>query len=64
MDPLPLPGALPVAYEIRPPLLIMNSEAFTVWKDHFELLEQLVTDWRKSGDEAASLITIGPSHFP
>ncbi|KAF8760316.1 Glutaminyl-tRNA synthetase, non-specific RNA binding region part 1 [Rhizoctonia solani] len=59
MDPLPLPGTLPVAYETRPPLLIMNSEGFTLWKEHFEVLQQVVSDWRKSGgDECASLVTI------
>ncbi|KAF8681161.1 Platelet-activating factor acetylhydrolase, isoform II [Rhizoctonia solani] len=59
MDPLPLPGTLPVAYETRPPLLIMNSEGFTLWKEHFEVLQQVVFDWRKSGgDECASLVTI------
>ncbi|KAG8714598.1 hypothetical protein FRC11_007850 [Ceratobasidium sp. 423] len=55
LDPLPLP----IAYEARPPLLIMNSESFTLWKEHFAVLEQVVADWRKSGgDECASLITI------
>ncbi|KAH7343957.1 platelet-activating factor acetylhydrolase, isoform II-domain-containing protein [Rhizoctonia solani] len=66
MDPLPLPGTLPVAYEARPPLLIMNSEAFTLWKEHFAVLQQVVADWRKSGgDECASLVTIVRSqhHF-
>lgn len=65
IEPLPLPGTLPVAYETRPSLLIMNSEGFTLWKDHFEMLEQLVRDWRKSGDECASLVTIARSqhHF-
>ncbi|CUA70329.1 hypothetical protein RSOLAG22IIIB_00686 [Rhizoctonia solani] len=59
MEPLPLPGTLPVAYETRPSLLIMNSEGFTLWKEHFAMLEQVVADWRKSGgDECASLVTL------
>ncbi|KEP55677.1 platelet-activating factor acetylhydrolase [Rhizoctonia solani 123E] len=66
MDALPLPGTLPIAYEARPPLLIMNSEPFTLWSEHFAVLEQVVADWRKSGgDEYASLVTIVRSqhHF-
>ncbi|KAG8711424.1 hypothetical protein FRC08_015913 [Ceratobasidium sp. 394] len=58
LDPLPLPGTLPVAYADRPPLLIMNSEGFTLWKEHFEMLEQLVTDWRHQKHECATLVTI------
>ncbi|KAG9085564.1 hypothetical protein FS749_004325 [Ceratobasidium sp. UAMH 11750] len=59
LDPLPLPGTLPVAYPDRPPLLIMNSEGFTLWKEHFEMLEQLVIDWRQQKHECATLVTIG-----
>ncbi|KAG8763090.1 hypothetical protein FRC12_008721 [Ceratobasidium sp. 428] len=65
LDPLPLPGTLPIAYPNRPPLLIMNSEGFTLWKEHFEMLEQLVADWRHQKHECATLVTIVRSkhHF-
>ncbi|CAE6405244.1 unnamed protein product [Rhizoctonia solani] len=59
MDPLPLPGTLPITYEARPPLLIMNSEGFTLWKEHFAVLQEVVSDWRNSGgEECASLVTL------
>lgn len=59
LEPLPLPGNLPIAHDNRPPLLVMNSEGFTLWKDHFTMLEELVSDWRQSGEDAAALVTIG-----
>ncbi|KAG9105985.1 hypothetical protein FRC07_009033 [Ceratobasidium sp. 392] len=58
LEPLPLPGTLPLAYADRPPLLIMNSEGFTLWNEHFEMLQQLVADWRHQKHECASLVTI------
>ncbi|KAG8745764.1 hypothetical protein FRC10_007025 [Ceratobasidium sp. 414] len=61
LDPLPLPGTLPVAYGDRPPLLIMNSEGFTLWKEHFEMLEQLIADWRRQKDECATLTFTTPA---
>ncbi|QRV87493.1 hypothetical protein RhiJN_15511 [Ceratobasidium sp. AG-Ba] len=65
LEPLPLPGTLPVAYTDRPPLLIMNSEGFTLWKDHFQALQDLVKDWRHQKQECATLVTIVRSqhHF-
>jgi platelet-activating factor acetylhydrolase len=48
LDPIPSPG--PNFYtkyqqENRPPLLVLNSETFTVWEEHFERLQNAVANW-------------------
>ncbi|KZS98040.1 hypothetical protein SISNIDRAFT_481904 [Sistotremastrum niveocremeum HHB9708] len=51
LDPLPSPGPLPTHtgdFE----LLILNSEGFTLMKEHFERLVDLISAWRNAMKEA------------
>jgi len=41
-------------------MLFINSEQFTVWKDHFKRLLQLVAEWTATADKTdPTLLTIG-----
>jgi platelet-activating factor acetylhydrolase len=58
LDPLPSPG--PVLSTDRqspstcPKLTVINSEGFTLWRDHFKRVEEMVPEWPGS-----TLLTIG-----
>ncbi|KAF9006574.1 platelet-activating factor acetylhydrolase, isoform II-domain-containing protein [Cyathus striatus] len=43
------------------PMLVLNSETFTVWKDHFERLENIVHLWGPSGGKILTLV--GSEHI-
>lgn len=51
MEPLPSPGPSPV-HSSPPPLLVINSEAFTLWTAHFARLHAMVDLWN---DEQTAL---------
>ncbi|KAF8309324.1 hypothetical protein DL93DRAFT_2085733 [Clavulina sp. PMI_390] len=64
VDPVPTPGPIPLtapnpldpsAPLTRPPLAVINSERFTLWKEHFGKLCDLAGGWRteKDVDETA-----------
>ena len=40
----------------HPRMLVINSETFTVWKDHFARLQEVVKGWEP---EEKSIITLG-----
>ena len=42
---------------LLPEILVVNSEAFTIWKDHFERLEDILNTW----GPRATLLTLGKS---
>ncbi|KAI0959683.1 hypothetical protein AcW1_004440 [Taiwanofungus camphoratus] len=50
LEPLPSPGPAPHAEATRdaraPKILVVNSEEFTLWKDHFTRVEDVVRRWR------------------
>lgn len=33
----------------RPRMLVINSEAFTLWKDHYARLQKVVAEWEPQG---------------
>ncbi|KAI0265829.1 platelet-activating factor acetylhydrolase, isoform II-domain-containing protein [Gloeopeniophorella convolvens] len=57
LEPLPAPGPEPFADQEtplqHPKLMIINAEGFTLWKDHFKRIEDVVPTWPGS-----SLFTI------
>jgi platelet-activating factor acetylhydrolase len=40
----------------HPRMLVINSETFTVWKDHFARLQEVIKGWEP---EEKSIITLG-----
>jgi platelet-activating factor acetylhydrolase len=58
LEPLSSPGPEPFTNqgsEIRhPKLMVINAEGFTLWKDHFKRLEEIVPAWPES-----FLVTVG-----
>ena len=58
LEPLPSPGPEPFigrhSPSKHPKLMVINSEGFTLWKDHFKRVEQVVPAWPGS-----TLLTIG-----
>ena len=59
LEPLPSPGPLPhhrFEEGRLPNILVINSEKFTLWKDHFERLTELGKSWTESQWQ---LLTIG-----
>ncbi|KAF8341521.1 uncharacterized protein EI90DRAFT_1747341 [Cantharellus anzutake] len=61
VDPVPSPGPLPATAFERPPLAVINSEGFTLWKEHFKLLRDIVSHWKTEAGASATLMTIGTS---
>lgn len=72
LEPLPSPG--PTLYQIEssvadgrretPLLLVLNSEAFTLWEDHFDRLKGIVESWNSaSGGQPAGTDDSGPAHL-
>lgn len=41
-----------------PRMLVINSEAFTVWKSHYERLREVVAHWEPQGGR---ILTLGKS---
>ncbi|OCH92195.1 hypothetical protein OBBRIDRAFT_727394 [Obba rivulosa] len=66
LEPFPSPGPNPHLEATRgphmPKILIINSEAFTLWKSHFARLQEVMQTWRESkGDGSgagADLLTL------
>ncbi|EMD40879.1 hypothetical protein CERSUDRAFT_121514 [Gelatoporia subvermispora B] len=58
LEPLPSPGSVPNHDATRGPhmprILIINSEAFTLWKTHFARLQELIQTWRDAGADVGS----------
>jgi platelet-activating factor acetylhydrolase len=58
LEPLPSPGPEPFPERHSPwkhlKLMVINSEEFTVWEDHFKRVEEVVPAWPGS-----TLLTIG-----
>lgn len=56
LEPLPTPGPTPWQVETSlsqsprpiPKLLLLNSEGFTLWEDHFVQLQKLVDVWKQA----------------
>lgn len=77
IDPVSTPGPIPhtapnsqdpSAPRTRPPLAIINSERFTLWKEHFVRLCEIADGWRSKAEDGseengAALMTIGTSGF-
>ncbi|KAG2013287.1 hypothetical protein CC2G_010216 [Coprinopsis cinerea AmutBmut pab1-1] len=40
----------------HPRMLVINSETFTLWKDHFARLEEIVKGWEPEGGRIATLV--------
>ena len=56
-------GALPDIRQLKtnvdhPSMLVINSETFTLWKDHYARLQEVVAGWEPQGDR---ILTIGNS---
>jgi len=54
----PLPGFCPPLEGSRPPIIVLNSEAFTLWSDHFEQLYEMVKSWKTAQASHGTLLTI------
>lgn len=39
----------------HPRMLVINSETFTLWKDHFERLQEVVSGWEPHGGRILTL---------
>ncbi|KAI0089141.1 platelet-activating factor acetylhydrolase, isoform II-domain-containing protein [Irpex rosettiformis] len=65
MDPLTSPGPIPYMPEVSsvpgekgsetPRLLVINSEGFTLWDEHFDRLKEVVKGWNKGPSQSQSL---------
>ena len=42
-----------------PPALCVNSEGFTLWKDHFERLRSIMANWGSSATSSSSASSSG-----
>ncbi|KAJ3538581.1 hypothetical protein NM688_g6497 [Phlebia brevispora] len=62
LEPLPSPGPAPLRVEssfssqprLPPELLVINSETFTLWKEHFPKLEDIVNIWNNSAEDQSN----------
>jgi len=58
LEPLPTPGPTPRVEATRdsraPQVLIINSEEFTLWRDHFARLQKVVHEWRQPNSPSSS----------
>jgi len=59
LEPLATPGPAPHVEATRdsraPTILVINSEEFTLWKDHFDRLQDVVRTWRQDIKEANNI---------
>ena len=58
MEPLPSPGPAPV-HSASPPLLVVNSEDFTFWTEHFARLRAMVDLWTTTKDDSSASSEFG-----
>ncbi|KAF9495463.1 hypothetical protein BDN71DRAFT_1482722 [Pleurotus eryngii] len=71
LEPLPTPGPSPysstnLANAIKsgeieqarshPRILVINSERFTLWKDHFSRLQDVIKEWEPRGESILTII--------
>ncbi|KAF9464383.1 platelet-activating factor acetylhydrolase [Collybia nuda] len=60
LEPLPSPGPVPLIHahddNRLPRLLVMNSETFTLWKDHYSRLQDVVNMWEPQGQRIMTLV--------
>ncbi|PPQ64631.1 hypothetical protein CVT24_008368 [Panaeolus cyanescens] len=52
---------------IHPRMLVINSETFTIWKDHFARLQEVVAHWEPNGGHIMTLVDsqhVSFSDFP
>lgn len=67
MDPLPSPG--PELYQSKeqpqepPKVLVINSEAFTLWKDHFSRLQDVMSVWEPQGQRILTIRAFSKNHI-
>ncbi|KAF9453028.1 hypothetical protein P691DRAFT_659435 [Macrolepiota fuliginosa MF-IS2] len=54
-------GSIPKLPQDPPQLFVINSETFTIWKDHFARLQEIVATWEPQGRRIATLI--GSKHI-
>lgn len=62
LEPLPSPGPTPLQVKVSlletprpiPRLLLLNSEGFTLWTDHFARLKELSAIWKQSDSDRTS----------
>lgn len=45
------------AYSPLPRILVLNSETFTLWRDHYQRLQDIIRNWEPHGQR---IITLGP----
>ncbi|CAA7260046.1 unnamed protein product [Cyclocybe aegerita] len=50
----------PNGRSLHPRMLVINSEAFTIWKDHFARLQEVVAGWEPEGGKILTLV--GSAH--
>ncbi|KAG5633990.1 hypothetical protein H0H81_004006, partial [Sphagnurus paluster] len=65
LEPLPEPGPLPLETlrqgalidndKTHPQMLVINSEVFTLWKDHYARLENIMRVWEPQGKRILTL---------
>lgn len=53
LEPLSSPGPVPTIGHHPPQLCVINSEGFTLWKDHFERLSEVVRAWHLGNSKSA-----------
>lgn len=41
------------------PMLVINSEQFTVWKNHYMRVQEILRDWSKPYPKEPTLLTLG-----
>ncbi|KAJ7178964.1 platelet-activating factor acetylhydrolase, isoform II-domain-containing protein [Mycena filopes] len=61
LEPLPSPGPTPKtsfseSSTLATGMLVINSQVFTLWKDHFARLTDIVNDWVPNGRRLLTLI--------
>jgi len=54
----PIAGFVPPLDETRPPIIVLNSEGFTLWTGHFERLHKIISDWKTANASHGTLLTI------
>lgn len=49
-------GITPSKHSAHPPMLVINSETFTLWRDHFARLQGIVKDWTPGSGKIVTLV--------
>ncbi|KAH7914420.1 tRNA synthetases class I, catalytic domain-containing protein [Hygrophoropsis aurantiaca] len=56
LEPLPSPGPSPPSNDSLPEILVINSEPFTLWKEHFDRLVGIVNEWVPEGRRLLTIV--------